>query len=280
MLKRRILPCLDIRGGRVVKGIRFQNLRDAGDPVEQARRYDEDGADELVMLDVSATREERLATLKTVHAVRQHLRIPLTVGGGVKTTDDAKRLLDHGADKVSINSAAVENPTMIRELSNYFGAQCTVVAIDAARRQGDSSGQTSWQVVTRSGTKRHKRCAIEWACTVEGLGAGELLLTSWDRDGTGSGYDLELLEQLTSRVNLPVIASGGAQSVEHMQEAFMHGAHAVLAATIFHDGLTTITNVKQRLAQMGIAVRCDEPQAPTGDLGTMSAVEGQAESQS
>ncbi|HMO15198.1 MAG TPA: imidazole glycerol phosphate synthase subunit HisF [Pirellulaceae bacterium] len=257
MLKKRIIPCLDIRGGRVVKGIKFQNLRDAGDPVEQARRYDADGADELVILDVSATHEERLATLSTIEAVREHLTIPLTVGGGVRSLVDAKRLLDSGADKVSVNSAAVERPELIKELAQQFGAQCTVVAIDAARCLENAADKTSWQVVSHSGTRRHQLDAISWACTAESFGAGEILLTSWDRDGTGTGYDLGLLSQLTSQISLPVIASGGAKSIAHMFEAFNHGAHAVLAASIFHDGHMDVLTVKRELSAMGIPVRID-----------------------
>lgn len=253
MLKRRIIPCLDIRGGRVVKGIKFQNLRDAGDPVEQATRYDEQGADELVVLDVSATTEERLATCQTIESIRENLTIPLTVGGGVKEVEDARRLLNSGADKVSVNSAAVNKPELIQELASCFGAQCTVVAIDAAKMEDSSD----WQVVTRSGTKRHDLSAIEWAVRCEELGAGEILLTSWDRDGTGSGYDLELLRHLTQATRLPVIASGGANSVEHMKAAFEHGAHAVLAATIFHDGMTTVGDVKNKLDALNVSVRME-----------------------
>jgi len=266
MLKKRIIPCLDVRGGRIVKGIKFQNLRDAGDPVEQARQYDQQGADELVILDVSATAEERLATDSTIADVRDVLTIPLTVGGGVRSVDDARRLLNCGADKVSVNTAAVEKPELIAELAAEFGAQCTVVAIDAARRLSPASTTTMtggdpmrspWQVVTRSGTVRHELDAIAWAVRCQQLGAGEILLTSWDRDGTGTGYDVDLLTQLTTATPLPVIASGGANTVAHMQQALEHGAHAVLAATIFHDRHTTVADVKRQLCDLGVAVRLE-----------------------
>lgn len=251
MLKKRIIPCLDVRDGRVVKGVQFQSLRDAGDPVELAKHYQEQGADELVILDVSATNEGRLAMLDTIDSVRSVLQIPLTVGGGVREPEDAARLLNAGADKVSINSAAVETPNLVNEMSRRFGAQCTVVAIDA---KGNDDGE-SWRVVTRSGTKDEPLTVRDWACQVEELGAGEILLTSFDRDGTRSGYDLELLDAVTKATRLPVIASGGADSVAHMLEAFQHSAHAVLAASIFHDGNYTVAQVKMELARQGIEVR-------------------------
>lgn len=250
MLKSRIIPCLDINAGRVVKGVQFQNLRDAGDPVERASYYEQQGADELVFLDVSATREGRLAMLETVEAVRESLSIPLTVGGGVATLEDAGRLLNAGADKVSVNSAAVRRPELINQLSEHFGAQCTVVAIDA--RQSEPG---SWYVVTRSGTQSETLDAVAWAAEAEQRGAGEILLTSFDRDGTRSGYDLELLSAATAATTLPVIASGGADSVQHMLEAFAHGAHAVLAASIFHDQNYTVADVKRELAAAGQEVR-------------------------
>lgn len=251
MLKKRIIPCLDVRDGRVVKGVQFQSLRDAGDPVELARHYQLQGADELVILDVSATNEGRLAMLETVEAVRRVLQIPLTVGGGVREKQDAGRLLKAGADKVSINSAAVADPLLVSQMSNTFGAQCTVVAIDA-KRNDDSTG---WRVVTRSGTQDEMLDVCQWAAEVERLGAGEILLTSFDRDGTRSGYDLALLDAVTTATRLPVIASGGADSVEHMLEAFESNAHAVLAASIFHDGNYTVEAVKAELAEKGIEVR-------------------------
>jgi imidazoleglycerol phosphate synthase cyclase subunit len=251
MLKKRIIPCLDIRDGRVVKGVQFQSLRDAGDPVELARHYQEQGADELVILDVSATNEGRLAMLETIEQVRQVLQIPLTVGGGVREQADAGRLLNAGADKVSINSAAVQTPDLVSQMSARFGAQCTVVAVDA---KSNPDGGT-WRVVTRSGTRDETLRVCDWVAQVEERGAGEILLTSFDRDGTRSGYDLKLMKAVTTATRLPVIASGGADSVQHMLEAFSHGAHAVLAASIFHDGNFTVTQVKQELANQGVEVR-------------------------
>ena len=245
----RIIPCLDVRDGRVVKGIQFQNLRDAGDPAELAQRYEADGADELVLLDVSATVDGRIAMLQTIESVREGLSIPLTVGGGVRSAEDAGALLQAGCDKVSVNSAAVQNPDLIQQLSQRFGAQCTVLAIDAV-----SAGQ-SWVVATRSGTNRTEIDAIDWARQAEQLGAGEILLTSWDRDGTRSGYDLQLLRAAATAVSLPVIASGGANSAQHLAEAFAVGAHAVLAASIFHDQDCTVRDVKNQLEQLGWETR-------------------------
>ena len=249
MLKSRVIPCLDVNDGRVVKGVKFQNLRDAGDPVELSFHYEEQGADELVLLDVTATRQERIAMLETVNKVRKRLSIPLTVGGGIKTIQDAERLLNAGADKVSINSAAVRNPDLIADMATRFGAQCTVVAIDAKMTDG------VFQVLTRSGTEAETLDAVQWAATAQRLGAGEILLTSFDRDGTRSGYDLPMLSAVTQACSLPVIASGGADSVVHMVEAFEHGAHAVLAASIFHDGNMTVAQVKAELAKHGVKVR-------------------------
>jgi imidazoleglycerol phosphate synthase cyclase subunit len=249
MLKSRIIPCLDVNDGRVVKGVKFQNLRDAGDPVELAFHYEDQGADELVLLDVTATRQERIAMLETVEKVRVRLGIPLTVGGGIGSIEDAGRLLNAGADKVSVNSAAVRNPELINQMSERFGAQCTVVAIDAKMTDG------VFQVLTRSGTNAESLDAVQWAATAQQRGAGEILLTSFDRDGTRSGYDLPMLSAVTKACSLPVIASGGANSVEHMVEAFQHGAHAVLAASIFHDGNMTVADVKEKLANAGIGVR-------------------------
>ncbi|MGB1930170.1 MAG: imidazole glycerol phosphate synthase subunit HisF [Mariniblastus sp.] len=251
MLKSRIIPCLDVNEGRVVKGVKFQNLRDAGDPVELSIHYQDQGADELVLLDVTATRQERIAMLETIERVRHKLSIPLTVGGGIGSLQDAGRLLNAGADKVSINSAAVRNPELIEAMSTRFGAQCTVVAIDA-KKQGEI-----FQVLTRSGTNAEAIDAVAWAARAESLGAGEILLTSFDRDGTRSGYDLPMLSAVTDACSLPVIASGGADSVAHMVEAFQHGAHAVLAASIFHDANMTVGEVKQKLSAAGIQVRND-----------------------
>lgn len=252
MLKSRIIPCLDVNDGRVVKGVKFQNLRDAGSPVELAAHYEAQGADELVVLDVSATRQARLAMLETIEDVRKQLSIPLTVGGGVGSIEDAGRLLGAGADKVSINSAAVRNPDLVNEMADRFGAQCTVVAIDAKR---DTSKEAFWQVMTRSGTQGEPLDAAKWAGEAQQRGAGEILLTSFDRDGTRSGYDLELMDAVVAACSLPVIASGGADSVQHMVEAFDHGAHAVLAASIFHDKNMTVGDVKRDLAALGVEVR-------------------------
>jgi len=249
MLKSRIIPCLDVKDGRVVKGVKFQNLRDAGSPVDLADHYQQQGADELVLLDVSATREARLAMLDTIEQIRRVLSIPLTVGGGVGSTDDARRLLNAGADKVSVNSAAVRNPEIINQINRLFGAQCTVVAIDAKQIDG------RFQVLTRSGTCAETLDAVAWASEAQARGAGEILLTSFDRDGTRSGYDLQLLSAVVAECSLPVIASGGANSIEHLIEAFQHGAHAVLAASIFHDGNLTVATIKQQLQQFGIGVR-------------------------
>lgn len=250
MLSMRVIPCLDVRDGRVVKGVRFQGLRDAGDPVACAAAYEAQGADELVFLDVSATPEGRRANLETVRLVRTSLGIPLTVGGGVRRLEDAAALLDAGADKVSVNTAAVESPGLVSALAGTFGSQCVVVAIDAARaRHG------GWCVVTRSGSVRTEVDALEWATRAQSLGAGELLVTSMDRDGTRAGYDLELLRAVRSRVELPVIASGGASSPADMAGALLAGADAALAASIFHDGEWTVAQVKAVLGARGLEVR-------------------------
>lgn len=249
MLMRRVIPCLDVNAGRVVKGVRFQALRDAGDPVELAGIYAEQGADEIVLLDVSATPEGRGHALATVRAVRRELPIPLTVGGGVRKLADAQALLEAGADKVAVNTAAVRRPELLGELAEAFGSQCTVLALDAARA-GDR-----WKTVIRSGRDRLELDAMEWAVTAVEAGAGEILLTSWDRDGTGTGYDVELLSQVCGAVGVPVIASGGADSAEHMAQALLAGADAVLAASILHDGHTTVSAIKRRLAALGVEVR-------------------------
>ncbi|MEM9063975.1 MAG: imidazole glycerol phosphate synthase subunit HisF [Planctomycetota bacterium] len=251
MLKVRIVPCLDFAGGRVVKGIKFQGLRDAGDPVQRAAAYQDQGADELVMLDVSATVEDRRNAAETIAAVREVLCIPLTVGGGVRAIDDAQRLLDAGADKVSVNTAAVERSELLAEMNERFGAQCTILAIDAARRDHDKG----WEVVVRSGRERTGRDAVAWAVEAERLGCGEILLTSWDRDGTRSGYDTQLLRAVAGAVGVPIIASGGADSAEHMAEAAGAGADALLAASIFHDGDTTVEDVKRYLLGRGLPMR-------------------------
>ncbi len=253
MLKTRVIPCLDVRDGRVVKGIRFQNLRDAGCPVQQASAYEAQGADELVMLDVSATPEARGTAAHTVESIRAVLSIPLCVGGGVRRSEDAATLLDAGADKVGINSAAVDRPDLIREIADRFGSQCTVVAIDAART--DDPSQPRWQVVVRSGTQRREIDAVRWAQECQERGAGEILLTSWDRDGTGEGYDLELLAAVSSSVNIPVIASGGVSNADDLIQGVNAGADAVLAASIFHDAKYTIPEVKQAMRAAGLEVR-------------------------
>lgn len=249
MLTVRIIPCLDVRDGRVVKGVRFQGLRDAGDPAELAEAYEAAGADELVVLDVSATPEGRGTQLDTVRRVRARLSIPLTVGGGVRTEDDAGALLDAGADKVAVNTAAVREPALLARLAERFGRQCTVLALDAA------AVGAGWEVVALSGRERTGKDAVAWAREAVRQGAGEILLTSWDRDGTRSGYDLALLEAVSLAVPVPVIASGGADSAAHMVEALRAGASAVLAASIFHDGDTTVAEVKRALAAAGLEVR-------------------------
>lgn len=245
----RVIPCLDVDAGRVVKGIRFSEMRDVGDPVESAVVYEEQGADELVLLDVSATPEGRENNLATVAEVREVLSIPLTVGGGVRSVGDARSLLEAGADKVGVNTAAVERPELVTEMAEVFGVQCTVLAVDAARA-GDG-----WEVVTRSGRNRTGIDVVEWCRKGETLGAGEILLTSWDRDGTGDGYDLELLEAVASAVRVPVIASGGAREPGHLVEGIRAGASAVLVASILHDGVTTVRELKRHLAVVGVEVR-------------------------
>ncbi len=258
MLTRRVIPCLDVSGGRVVKGVRFQGLRDAGDPAERAAAYDAQGADELVILDVSATPDGRATAVDTVRRVRAALRIPLTVGGGVRRADDAGALLDAGADKVACNTAAVEHPPLLGEIAERFGRQCAVLALDAARRAGADPAAPAWEVVTRSGKHRTGRDVVDWAREAADRGAGEIVLTSWDRDGTGLGYDLALLAAVSEAVRVPVVASGGADAPEHLAEALRAGADAVLAASIFHDGRYTVGAVKRALAGAGHRVRLDE----------------------
>lgn len=249
MLAPRVIPCLDIDDGHVVKGIRFQGLRDAGDPVEKSASYEEQGADEIVLLDVSATPQGRAHNQEVVAAVRRELSIPLTVGGGIRAADDAARLLDSGADKVAVNTAAVRRPSLISDIAERFGGQCTVVSVDAARCSG------SWEVVVNSGKVRMGIDVLAWSRRVTTLGAGEILLTSWDRDGTGYGYDIDLVSGVSAGVDVPVIASGGADSHVHMAEAIRAGASAVLVASILHDGLATVGGLKEGLAAAGIGVR-------------------------
>jgi imidazole glycerol-phosphate synthase subunit HisF len=245
----RLVPCLDVKDGRVVKGVRFQNLRDAGDPAEQAARYEAQGADEIVVLDVAASPEGRATQIETVARVRAGVRIPLTVGGGVRSVDDARRLLAAGADKVSVNTAALQRPTLLSELAAAFGSQCVVLAIDA-RRVG-----TRWEALAFGGRESALPDAVQWAQEGARLGAGEILLTSWDRDGTRSGPDVELLRAVAGVVRVPVIASGGIGERAHVAEAFRAGADAVLAASVFHDGVDTVDGIKADLSLRGIRVR-------------------------
>ena len=252
MTAKRIIPCLDVDGGRVVKGVRFQELRDAGDPAALAAFYDRQGADELVFLDITATHEERRIILDAVARTADQVFIPLTVGGGVRTVKDVAELLTHGADKVSLNSAALADPPLITRCAEVFGSQCMVLAIDARRREGGDG----WEAFSHGGRRATGHDAVEWASEGQKLGAGEILLTSMDRDGTQHGYDLELLEAVTAAVRIPVIASGGAGGAEHMYDALTAGgAEAALAASIFHFGEVSIAGVKEDLARRGLEVR-------------------------
>jgi cyclase len=250
VLATRVIPCLDVDAGRVVKGVRFVEIRDAGDPVELAARYDAEGADELVFLDITASSDARDTMVQVVERVAEQVFIPFTVGGGIRTVDDVRTMLRAGADKVSLNTAAVADPELVRRASGEFGAQCVVVAIDA-RRNGDS-----WDVVTHGGRTPTGLDTVEWAAEVCRLGAGEILLTSMDRDGTHSGYDLDLLRAVGTAVPVPVIASGGVGTLEHLYEAVSEGgADAVLAASIFHFATFRVRDAKQYLADRGIIVR-------------------------
>lgn len=254
MLFKRIIPCLDVNGGRVVKGVNFIGLRDAGDPVEIAARYNAQGADELTFLDITATSDARDLLLHQIEAVASQVFIPLTVGGGVRTVDDVRRLLNAGADKVSFNSAAVANPQVIADASAKYGAQCIVVAIDAKRRAGGEG----WEVYTHGGRKATGLDAVQWAVRMAQAGAGEILLTSMDRDGTKIGFDLALTRAVSDAVSVPVIASGGVGNLDHLAAGFLEGhADAVLAASIFHYGEYTVGQAKQYLAGRGIAMRPD-----------------------
>jgi cyclase len=249
MLARRIIPCLDVAGGRVVKGTRFESLRDAGDPVAQASRYDADGADELVLLDISASPEARRTTMEMVARVAEAVFIPFTVGGGIRSVPDAGAVLRAGADKIAVNTAAVRNPSLISQLAESFGSQCVVVAVDVKRTAG------RFTVMVNGGREEAPPEAIEWCRRVEALGAGEILLTSMDRDGTAEGYDLPLLKQVSGAVNLPVIASGGAGRLAHLAEALEAGAHGVLAATIFHFQESSLPRARAYLRERGYPVR-------------------------
>ena len=249
-LKKRIVPCLDVKGGRVVKGVKFESLRDVGDPAELAARYYDEGADEVVFLDISASQEERRTTLEVVRRTAEQLFIPLTVGGGIRSVEDVQDALNAGADKVSMNTAAVLRPDLIREASERFGAQCVVVAIDA-KRIGDA-----WHVFTHGGSKATGKDALAWAREAAALGAGELLVTSMDRDGTGDGYDLALTRAVSEAAGIPVIASGGAGSLDHFAEALTEGrADAALAASLFHERALTVAQVRRHLIEKGVRVR-------------------------
>jgi imidazole glycerol-phosphate synthase subunit HisF len=249
MLARRIIPCLDVAGGRVVKGVHFESLRDAGDPVEQAARYDAEGADELVFLDISASPDERRTTLDMVARVAESIFIPFTVGGGIRSVADAGAALRAGADKVSVNTAAVRDPALVSRLAESFGSQCVVVAVDVRRVGG------RFKVFVNGGREETPLEAVEWIGRLESLGAGEILLTSMDRDGTGSGYDLELLRAACGSISLPLIASGGAGNLAHLAEAFEAGAHGVLAATIFHFQGSSLPEARAYLRERGYTVR-------------------------
>jgi cyclase len=255
VLARRIIPCLDVKAGRVVKGVRFEGLVDAGDPVEVAARYDAQGADELCFLDITASHEERPIILDVVARTAERCFMPVTVGGGVRTVEDIRRLLNAGADKASINTAAVENPGFVREASIRFGAQCIVVAIDARRRVA-ADPAAGWEVYTHGGRRPTGLDALEWARRMEAYGAGEILLTSMDRDGTKLGYDLELTRAVVDAVGVPVVASGGVGTLEHMLEGLTTGgASAALVASIFHYGTHTVGEAKAYLAARGVPIR-------------------------
>ncbi len=255
MRSARVIPCLDVTAGRVVKGVNFVDLRDAGDPVELAARYDAEGADEVVFLDITASSDDRDTMVDVVARTAEEVFIPLTVGGGIRTVDDARRMLRAGADKVSLNTAAINRPETISDVADEFGSQCAVVAIDARRRQ-PSDSQSGWGVFTHGGRNPTPLDAIEWAVEAERLGAGEILLTSMDRDGTRDGFDLELTRTVADAVGIPVIASGGVGTLDHLVHGVVEGgADAVLAASIFHFGEHTVAEAKAVMAAAGIAVR-------------------------
>ncbi|TCV83717.1 imidazole glycerol phosphate synthase subunit HisF [Sulfurirhabdus autotrophica] len=253
-LAKRLIPCLDVTSGRVVKGVNFVGLRDAGDPVEIARRYDEQGADELTFLDITASSDERDIILHIIEEVASEVFIPLTVGGGVRKVDDVRRLLSAGADKVSINTAAVQNPQLVADAAAKFGTQCIVVAIDA--KQVSTDPEPRWEVFTHGGRNATGMEAVEWALKLEALGAGEILLTSMDRDGTKNGFDLPLVRAISDAVGIPVIASGGVGNLDHLVQGVIKGhADAVLAASIFHFGEYTVHQAKEHMRRFGIEVR-------------------------
>ncbi len=256
MLTKRIIACMDVRDGQVVKGVQFQQLRHAGDPAELARRYNVEGIDEVVVLDITATLETRQALARTIHAVAREIFLPLTVGGGIRSEDDAAAAIDAGADKVSLNTAALRNPALITALARRYGSQAVIVAIDAKRRTDPAAGGGDYAVFVRSGTSDAARDAAEWAREAESRGAGEILLTSMDRDGTRSGFDCGMTRAVADAVNIPVIASGGAGGLEHFAEVFTDGcADAALAASIFHYADTSVTELKKYLREQGIPVR-------------------------
>jgi cyclase len=255
VLCKRMIPCLDVHAGRVVKGVRFVDLRDAGDPVEAALAYDAQGADELVFLDITASHEQRAIMLDVVRRTAEGIYMPLTVGGGIRSVEDIRTLLRAGADKVSLNTAALERPELIRDAAQRFGSQCIVVAIDAKREGGEPP---RWGVYTHGGRWPAGRDAVEWAIQVEALGAGEILLTSMDRDGTGDGYDLELTRAVSEATSVPVIASGGVGTLEHLREGVVDGkADAVLVASMFHFGRHTVAEAKAYLRERGVTVRIE-----------------------
>jgi cyclase len=255
VLAKRIIPCLDVTAGRVVKGVNFVQLRDAGDPVEIARRYDEQGADELTFLDITASSDQRDIILHVIESVAEQVFIPLTVGGGVRKAQDVRRLLNAGADKISINTSAVQDPQLVADATARFGSQCIVVAIDARRRQAHDASK-GWEVFTHGGRTPTGLDAIAWARRVSELGAGEILLTSMDRDGTRIGFDLELTRAISDAVSIPVIASGGVGTLQHLADGIAKGgADAVLAASIFHYGEFTVRQAKEYLAAQGIPMR-------------------------
>ena len=255
-LAKRIIPCLDVTNGRVVKGVNFIALQDAGDPVEISRRYDEQGADELTFLDITASSDNRGLILHIIEKVAAQVFIPLTVGGGVRHVDDVRRLLNAGADKVSINTSAVQNRQLVADAADRYGAQCIVVAIDAKQVHGTGTKSAKWEVFTHGGRKATSLDAVEWAKEMQLLGAGEILLTSMNRDGTRNGFDLALIRTVSDAVDIPVIASGGVGNLDHLVEGILQGhADAVLAASIFHYGEYTVRQAKEYMAQHGIEVR-------------------------
>ncbi|MGK0443689.1 MAG: cyclase [Bermanella sp.] len=254
-LAKRIIPCLDVEGGRVVKGVQFVDIRDAGDPVEVAKRYDEQGADEITFLDITASHEGRDTTIHMVQAIAEQVFIPLTVGGGIRAIEDIRNMLNAGADKVSINSAAITNPEFVREAAEKFGSQCIVIAIDAKKVSQDGEAN-KWEIFTHGGRKPTGIDAIEWAVKMTDFGAGEVLLTSMDKDGVKTGFDIELTRAISEAVNVPVIASGGVGNLQHLADGVTLGkADAVLAASIFHFGEHTVQEAKEHMQAQGIEVR-------------------------